>query len=225
MRHLMDYAEWQTYYRRILRDFGFSEEDDIRAARILNELVEPSSIAELENLIAGKKVCVYGAGPSLERVQEFPPCTRIVADGATSYLLRKGVAPDIVVTDLDGKVEDLYEANREGSIMVLHAHGDNIDRIKAHSRGFTKVIASCQCEPFGKLQNFGGFTDGDRAVFMAEHFRARAIVLYGMDFGQVGEYSFSKDTPVKRKKLKWGKNLIHYLKQKGEVKIRWSRYS
>ena len=103
--------------------------------------------------------------------------------------------------------------------MVIHAHGDNLDKIKAYAREFTRVIPTCQCKPLGNLQNFGGFTDGDRAVFLAVHFKAREIVLYGMDFEGVGKYSFSKDTSIKRKKLKWGKRLIDYLRQKGDIKI------
>ncbi len=215
----MDYAEWRIFYEDILRDFGFSEEKDIKAARILNDLVEPLPLEVLEEKIADKRVCVYGSGQSLEEVEDFSRCAKIAADGATSYLLGKGIVPEVVVTDLDGRIEDLYKADRNGSIMVIHAHGDNIGKIKAYARGFTRVIPTCQCRPLGELQNFGGFTDGDRAVFLAVHFKAREIALYGMDFGGVGKYSFSEDTSVKRKKLKWGKRLIDYLRQKGDVKI------
>lgn len=215
----MDYAEWQILYKNILKDFGFSEEGDIKAARILNDIVEPLPLEVLEEKIAGKKACVYGSGQSLEEVEDFPRCTRIAANGATSYLLGKGVVPEVVVTDLDGRIEDLYKANREGSIMVIHAHGDNIDKIRAHAQRFSRAIPTCQCMPFGKLQNFGGFTDGDRAVFLAVHFKAKETVLYGMDFEGVGRYSFSRDTPRKRKKLKWGKKLIDYLRTKSNVKI------
>jgi hypothetical protein len=215
----MDYAEWRIFYKDLLEDFGFSEKEDIKAARILNNLVEPLPLDVLEEKIADKRVCIYGSGNSLEEVEDFPGCTRIAVDGATSYLLGKGVVPEVVVTDLDGRIEDLYKANRKGSIMVIHAHGDNIDKIKACVPRFTRVIPTCQGKPFAGLQNFGGFTDGDRAVFMAEHLKAREILLYGMDFGGVGKYSFSEDTPVKRKKLKWGKRLIDYLTQKGDVKI------
>ncbi len=216
----MDYAEWRGLYADLRGDFGFSEKEDMEAARILNDMVEPISVESLEKVIAHNKVCVYGAGDSLMDVEDFPGCTRIAADGATSYLLRKSIIPDVVVTDLDGRIEDLYNANSRGSIMVIHAHGDNIDKIKAHVPRFSRVIPTCQCKPFARLQNFGGFTDGDRAVFMAEHFKAREILLYGMDFGEVGGYSFSEDTPIKRKKLKWGERLIDYVRQRGHVAIR-----
>ncbi len=38
-----------------------------------------------------------------------------------------------------------------------------------------------------RLLNVGGFTDGDRAVFLAEHSGARRILLWGFDFGSVDE--------------------------------------
>lgn len=215
----MNYDEWGLFYKDILYEFDFSASEDIVAARILNSLVESLPMEVLEEMLAGKTACIYGSGETLEEVGDFPRCARIAADGATSYLLGKGVVPEVVVTDLDGKIEDLLEANRRGSIMVIHAHGDNISKIKNHAQRFTRVIPTCQCRPFGSLRNFGGFTDGDRAVFMAEHFKAKEIVLYGMDFGRVGKYSFTRNTPRKRKKLMWGKKLIDYLRQRGDVKI------
>ena len=49
-------------------------------------------------------------------------------------------------------------------------------------------------EKFANLQNYGGFTDGDRAVFIADHFKAKKIFLIGFDFNDdVGRYSFTKN--------------------------------
>ena len=45
-------------------------------------------------------------------------------------------------------------------------------------------IGTTQTNPFNKIQNFGGFTDGDRGVFLASHFDAKKIILFGMDFGK-----------------------------------------
>ena len=57
-------------------------------------------------------------------------------------------------------------------------------------RKFSNVIGSTQTKSFGKMENFGGFTDGDRCVFLAEYFNAKKIVLIGMDFGrEIGKYS------------------------------------
>ena len=209
----MKYSEWEPIYREVLRDFGFSEKEDIRAARVLDGLLEdkasPELLRELGKLLKGARVNIYGAGPSLERLSTIPPGINITADGATSYLMGRGVIPEVVVTDLDGRVEDQIRAAEEGSIALVHAHGDNIPRLEAYVPRFRACIGTTQARPFGRLQNFGGFTDGDRAVFMAEHLGARRAVLYGMDFrGEVGRYSFKEGGERKRRKLLWAERLI-----------------
>ena len=56
----------------------------------------------------------------------------------------------------------------------------------------------------GKVHNFGGFTDGDRCVFLANHFKAKKIILLGMDFGtRIGKYSKTRviSRTIKIKKI------------------------
>ena len=75
-------------------------------------------------------------------------------------------------------------------------------------------IGTTQTTPFNKIQNFGGFTDGDRGVFLASHFEAKKIILFGMDFGkQIGKFSNTKksDRDTKLKKLKIGEELLMWL--------------
>ena len=65
-------------------------------------------------------------------------------------------------------------------------------------------IGTTQTNPFNKIQNFGGFTDGDRAVFLASYFGAKKVILFGMDFGKkIGRQSRteSSDRKIKLKKL------------------------
>ena len=65
-----------------------------------------------------------------------------------------------------------------------------------------------------KFKILGGFTDGDRGVFLANHFNAKKIILFGMDFGnQIGKFSNTKraDREMKLKKLKIGKDLLIWL--------------
>ncbi len=215
----MRFEEWKGFYREILSDFNFSEEDDKAAASLLNSIIKPLDAGLLKEKITGKRVNIYGAGPSLELIERFASGTNITADGATSYLLKRGVVPDIVVTDLDGRIEDLLKAKKEGSIMVVHAHGDNINAIRKHVQHFGPIVGTTQTRPFGNLNNFGGFTDGDRAVFLAHHFGAKEIHLYGMDFhGEIGKYSFTNDAELKARKLKWAEKLIKRLIEKG-VKV------
>ncbi|MGA9187543.1 MAG: hypothetical protein WB014_03025, partial [Methanosarcina sp.] len=65
--------------------------------------------------------------------------------------------------------------------------------------------ATTQGEPFDKVYNFGGFSDGDRCVFVAKEFRAKSVRLAGFDFEDSGV------NPIKKKKLKWAKELIGML--------------
>ena len=72
---------------------------------------------------------------------------------------------------------------------------------------FQNKIGTTQTDKFGKLENFGGFTDGDRCVFLAETFKPKKIILFGMDFGnKIGKYSKKKviDKKTKLKKLEYG---------------------
>lgn len=72
---------------------------------------------------------------------------------------------------------------------------------------------------FNNIQNFGGFTDGDRAVFIADYFNAKEINLIGFDFNsKIGKYSFpqNKNLDLKIKKLKWCKYLIEMLMKKNK---------
>ena len=68
--------------------------------------------------------------------------------------------------------------------------------------------------PVENVYNFGGFTDGDRCVFLAEEFKAREIVLVSMDFGNsIGKYSkkITKRSELKKAKMKAGKRLLEML--------------
>ncbi|MEE8403242.1 MAG: 6-hydroxymethylpterin diphosphokinase MptE-like protein [Candidatus Hydrothermarchaeaceae archaeon] len=219
----MNFKSWAPFYREILNDFGFSEEADIKAARLLNELLpENPPIDKLKALISGKTVNVFGAGPSLEKIKEFPKGTSIAADGATSFFIEKGAVPDIIVTDLDGRMVDIIEANKKGSIVVVHAHGDNVPELEKYVKEFSAPIGTTQAEPFGRLHNFGGFSDGDRCVFLAAHFDASEIRIFGIDFDNpvMGKYTFSKNESLTKKKLAWAARLIKYLNDERLIKQR-----
>jgi len=203
----MEFREWEPIYKSILKDFGYSREEDERAAKLLRSLAKSSGIQVLEDKIRGKKVTICGAAESLTDEIKKIEGTVVAADEATSILLEFTI-PDIIVTDLDGNMKHQIEANDMGSIVVIHAHGDNIPAIKKYAPLFTgKVILTTQSEPFDDVHNFGGFTDGDRAFFMAKHFGGREIVLLGFDFENPREKE-GKNTEIKRRKLQWAKRLI-----------------
>lgn len=229
----MNFTTWEPFYKNIVADFSFSVEDDEKAAALLNNLLQknPSAIDKLKDLIDGKDVYVLGAGPSLESSiikykKRFVDRVTIAADGATSALLKHNIVPDIIVTDLDGNMGDQHQANLKRSIVVIHAHGDNIEQIKTEVPMFKgDLIGTTQTDPrsHNRLYNFGGFTDGDRAAYLADHFHAKNIWLLGFDFtGEIGSYSFveHKNKEIKLKKLQWCKQLLNIL-QKDNPNIKY----
>ena len=145
--------------------------------------------------------CPLRLDRELEGLQERD-AVFIAADGATAVLLGRGIVPDIVVTDLDGTFSAILEANLEGSIVVVHAHGDNLDALNRYVPKLEKIIGTVQCRPPSGLYNFGGFTDGDRCVFLAQELGATSIKLVGFDFDD------ESVTPRKKRKLAWAKRLI-----------------
>ena len=80
------------------------------------------------------------------------------------------------------------------------------------------VIGTTQAEPFPGIYNYGGFTDGDRAVFLAIHFGARKIILKGFDFDNpMGKPII--DMELKLKKLKYAKQLIAWAEKTFDAEI------
>jgi len=233
--------DWIVFYEEISRKLGINRFMDYEATRLLSKFLSNiyQPIDFVKRIISGKDVFVFGAGPSLidhiilfkKLMKELKNMPIIIsADGATRALLDHGIIPDIVVSDFDGGLDILVKAGREGSILVLHGHGDNIDLInKAMPRllKITKmVIGTTQVYPTYGLYNFGGFTDGDRAVYLAVRFNAFSIVLAGMDFGDIiGKYSkpwMKRNRPTshrKRLKLEFGKKLISLIACNSKSKI------
>jgi uncharacterized Rossmann fold enzyme len=217
----MEYENWKKYYAEILLDFNFDRRMDEEAARLLSKTLlnkQTISPSKLEKIINNKHAYVFGGGDTLIRgIKKFKGFEETIsgemiiisADGATTSLMEKDILPDIIVTDLDGKIEDQISANKKGSVVVIHAHGDNIEAIKKWTTRFNgEVIGTTQAKPLENIFNFGGFTDGDRGVFLAEHFGAKKITLVGFDYTRVGKMLNKKSTEIKLKKLMWARKLI-----------------
>ena len=207
----MDLRTWDVIYQQIVSDFGYDCTKDTLSALILSYLLTlkgsfEETQSKLRHLISQNDVLVCGKAPTLVAdIQNGKIETRetiIAADGATSILLAQGVIPHIIVSDLDGSINDLKRANVMCAIMVIHAHGDNIDAIKAHVPSFSAVLGTTQVKPLKNVLNIGGFTDGDRAVFLAKEFGAQTVSAIGFDF------SDNNVSPTKKKKLQWAKQLL-----------------
>ena len=234
----MEFGLWEKYYMEILEDFGFSRENDEESAKLLDEILSTEGCLTLDDLdsIVGfsDKFIVFGAGPSLKEHVTFlkenydlGDYVLVAADGATTALIEQKIAPDIVATDLDGNLDDILLANVRGSNVVIHAHGDNMDKIAGLTPYFTSVLGTTQAQPVGNLYNFGGFTDGDRAMFLAVALGASEITLAGMDFGDiVTKYSrpnieteLAEADEFKKKKLAYAEKFTQWIIDNENVKI------
>ena len=209
---------WKEKYFSILKELNYSEKKDKESAAILDSILKKTdTIEKIRELIQGKTVFVIGSGPSLSiaipKLKKLKKSIKIAADSSLKPLIDNGIIPDIIVTDLDGNEDAIKKISKTKSIFVIHAHGDNIEKLQMVKK-MKNCIGTTQTNPFNKIQNFGGFTDGDRGVFLANHFDAKKIILFGMDFGnQIGKFSNTKrsDREIKLKKLEIGKDLLIWL--------------
>ena len=183
------------------------------AAGIIKSSISPD---DLKGIIHRKVVSICGAGENLKEEMEGIEGIIMAADEASSFLMNAGILPDIITTDLDGKVEDIWHANEMGSIVIIHAHGDNMEALKKYLPLFHgKIMLTTQGKAFNGVYNFGGFTDGDRAYCIASHFGAEKIKLIGFDF-ENPRVKEGKDTNIKRKKLQWAKRIIEMQNKRRE---------
>ena len=209
---------WEKRYLLILKELGYSQKKDSESAIILDSILKKTNTTgKILKLIEGKTVFVIGSGPSLSnaipKLKKLKKSIKIAADSSLKPLVDNGIIPDIVVTDLDGDENTIKKIAKTKSIFIIHAHGDNIEKLELVKK-IRNCIGTTQSNPFNKIQNFGGFTDGDRGVFLANYFGAKKIILFGMDFGnRIGKFSNTKnsDRKMKLKKLEIGENLLIWL--------------
>jgi uncharacterized Rossmann fold enzyme len=211
----MNFAEWEPVYERILADFGFDRAADERARDVLRPLVEGQTgydTGTLERAVAGDTVAVVGAAPSLsDEVERAARADHVFAASTAADVCREsGVAVDLMVTDLDKNPGTAVELTREGTPVAAHAHGDNVPAVREVVPRFDldHVIPTTQAAPVSPVRNFGGFTDGDRAAFLADHLGAGSLVFVGWEF----------DDPTvdgtKAKKLRWAARLLTWLESR-----------
>lgn len=208
----MKFSEWEPVYKEIILDLNLSRGDDENSARMLKALTLNSNLIlgdDLENVIKDT-VTVFGDADSLEDDigSLNPEGTLISAGSATERLVKMNIVPDIVVTDLDGDIESQIEVSKSGAITVVLAHGDNSDTVAEHIKSFQgPLLLTTQSTPAGIVENYGGFTDGDRAVCIARHFGATKILLEGFDF-EKPRMREGNNEATSLKKLKWAEKII-----------------
>lgn len=220
----MDFAEWEPIYLKRVEEMGFDTNGDDNSVRMLMALTLNSNLVGedvLDELI-GEKVTIFGDSDDLESdIDKIPPeGTLISAGSATERVLKKGIMPHIVVTDLDGDIASQIEASNSGAITVILAHGDNSNLISEHISSFKgPLIITAQGRPPGIVVNYGGFTDGDRAVCIARHFGAKEILMEGFDF-ENPRLRRGDDFEMSSKKLKWAERIIYDMNPPGIDLIR-----
>jgi 2-amino-4-hydroxy-6-hydroxymethyldihydropteridine diphosphokinase len=229
----MNLAIWISWYEEIVREFNFSQEEDEKSAQILDQLLENYGGLSPDDIPMQKEAIVFGAGPSIKsNIKEvknlnLSEYTIIAADGATTALMEEDIVPDVIVTDLDGEMKDILCANHEGAFMVVHAHGNNLEKVKEYLPRLQRVMGTTQSTPLSNVYNFGGFTDGDRALFLAVERGAEYVILAGMDFGKIVTRYSRPDLPeregradeVKERKLKYAKKLVEWVAENEEVTL------
>jgi len=192
-------------YEQICSRLGIDPETDLIATHILHSrlahLTVRKTFRKLKSTIKHKIVLLFGPGPSLESsIEQFLTLVKnfrreiviVAVDGAAKALLKFGIDIDVIITDLDGSIAAIRKSLVNGSVIVVHAHGDNISKINEITDLLPKegVIGTTQTKETFKVKNLGGFTDGDRAAYLAANMQAETVILLGYDFGEiVGKFS------------------------------------
>lgn len=204
----MEFAIWNPVYDRILADFGFDRAADEASRDVLAQLVDPFDFSRFDEF-SGATVAIAGAAPCLaDELDRTAEADVVVAASTAADVLRDAGQPvDCVVTDLDKNPDSVARLSHEGIPVVAHAHGDNVSAVREWVPQFAReqVVATTQAEPVGPVSNFGGFTDGDRAAFLADAFGASELVFLGWEFDDP-----SVDA-MKAQKLAWAERLLYWL--------------
>jgi len=225
----VEYNAWAPRYDRIRAEFGFPFEREVAAANLLESLLPASAptdpLERLRPLLEGRTVVVVGLAPRTgpPPLWRLPSTSRapalIAANGATAVCLDAGLVPTVVVTDLDGPVAAEIAANRRGSVVVIHAHGDNRAALAEWVGQFPgEVVGSWSGPPRPHLLNVGGFTDGDRAAYLADHLGAERILLWGFDFERTAPTD-PVTHEVKLVKLTWAGRVLGDLAREGRTPL------
>ena len=230
----MEYRSWAPHYERIRAEFGFVfAREEVAAARLESLLPEghgTDPLPRLGALLRAKEGVVGGLAPEAgppplwRRSAREAPVAVVCADGAAAACLEGGLVPTVIVTDLDGPVPSEVSANGRGSVVVVHAHGDNVPALEEWVPQFPgEVAGSWAGPPRGALLDVGGFTDGDRGAYLAEHCGARRVLLWGFDFDRVNAPEGPKRTR-KLAKLACARRSLEFLAARTKVPILfWQR--
>lgn len=210
----MEFDDWEPVYERLLTALGYDRAGDEAARDRLAALTDPFDLDRLHDRLDGASVAVVGGAPSATDPGELAVAREadaVVAASVGADACREaGVAVDCMVTDLDKNPETVRALTREGVPVAVHAHGDNRDLVAAVVPDCVgaQVLPTTQAAPAGPVRNFGGFTDGDRAAFLADHLGAAQLRFPGWDLGDPAV------DEEKAAKLDWAARLLRWLERR-----------
>jgi len=213
----MLYEEWNPAYEAILADFGYDRAGDERARDILAAITADGDPLTPVEIDLDGTVAVCGAGPTLAAdLSMARSADRVVAAStAADVCLDAGLTVDCMVTDLDKNPETAREFSKRGTAVAAHAHGDNIELVERYVPTFdvSSVLPTTQAEPTPPVVNLGGFTDGDRAAFLADACGADRLIFPGWSFDD------PTVTPEKARKLAWAERLLSWLEERRDERF------
>ena len=206
----MNFEAWEPVYESICSDFGYPRTGDERARDAIAAYATPFDFERLD--VAGREVAIVGAAPSLPgEVDRVADADRVFAASTAADVVREaGYDLDLLVTDLDKNPETAVELTRAGTPVAAHAHGDNVPLVEAWVPRCDSdhLLATTQAAPVEAVYNFGGFTDGDRAAFLADELGAERLRFVGWDFDDPAV------SAAKARKLAWAERLLHLLERR-----------
>jgi len=156
----------------------------------------------LTHLCRGRAVTVCGNAPSLIRELDRTEGSVLAADAAALVLQEHGIQPDAVFTDLDGADDRFIMMNLLGTIMVVHAHGDNIPLLRHWVPGSRAGRRDHPEPPPPARAQLRRLHRRRPCSLRRRRTRARKISIIGFDLDD------RSVDPVKRGKLYWAGKLL-----------------
>jgi len=208
------FETWEPVYEAILADFGFDRTGDERARDLLAGIVAAEGTHATPEVFdaSDETVAVAGAAQSLDAEADLArDADRVIAASeAARRLLSRGVTVDCMVTDLDKDPGTAVRISGYGRPVAIHAHGDNAMAVREYvpQCALSTVVPTTQAAPVEGVYNLGGFTDGDRAAFLADHCGADRLVFPGWDLDDASV------PEQKRRKLGWAERLLYWLERR-----------
>ena len=202
--------------------FGWSEADDIDSALQLRDalhnherwdsLHRENTLREVKDrVLKASRIVVIGAGVDVEDLHAYDANTAFVAADGSVGALNDYSQLLCIVSDLDGGTH-LDTAAAHGQTILVHAHGDNmeewldrIDKWNSFELPPSLILSHQVNQIIPGMHNFGGFTDGDRALcfLLSLGVEAQKIELVGFNLERVGQWSGVTNVQKKMQKLEW----------------------